>query len=164
MDHPADIRQAKNFRAVDAQLLTCGQPSEAQFAGAAADGVQVVINLALHDNPAYSLPDEAGQVRSLGMQYVHIPVAFEAPSEADLLAFFAAMDALDGRKALVHCAANKRVTAFLGLYRVARLGWDAEPAFAMMRALWQPDAVWAAFIDAMLQRHGPGAPPQEVLR
>ena len=156
-----DIRNAKAFRAVDGQLLTSGQPSEAQLVSAAAEGVQVVINLALHGNPAYSLPDEVGLVRSLAMEYIHIPVAFEAPSEADLLAFFAAMDALGGRKALVHCAANKRVTAFLGLYRVARLGWDAEAAFAMMRALWLPDAVWSAFIEAMLARHGAGTSPRK---
>ena len=39
----------------------------------------------------YSLADEAGTVRSLGMDYVHIPVQFKAPTEADLLAFFAAI-------------------------------------------------------------------------
>ncbi len=66
---------------------------------------------------AYSLPDERGRSTGLGMTYVHIPVLFESPTEANLLAFCDAMDAHRGEKVLVHCAANMRVTAFLGLYR-----------------------------------------------
>jgi protein tyrosine phosphatase (PTP) superfamily phosphohydrolase (DUF442 family) len=142
-----------NCRPVDARLVTAGQPSEKQLAALAQEGFEVVINLALHDNPRYSLPDEPGLVRTLGMQYVHIPVLFDAPTEADLLAFFAAMDTHRQRKALIHCAANKRVTAFLGLYRVIRQGWPPEEAFALMRSVWEPDPVWSAFIAAMLEKH-----------
>ena len=54
---------------------------------------------------------------------------------------------------LVHCAANKRVTAFLGLYRVLKQGWSPEQAFALMHSVWEPDATWAQFIAAMLERH-----------
>jgi len=139
-----------NCRPVDADLVTSGQPSEDQLASVAREGFEVVINLALHDNPRYSLRDEAGLVRRLGMQYVHIPVQFDAPTEADLLAFFAAMDLHRHRKMLIHCAANKRVTAFLGLYRVIQQGWPPEEAFSLMRSVWEPDPVWSAFISAML--------------
>jgi protein tyrosine phosphatase (PTP) superfamily phosphohydrolase (DUF442 family) len=142
-----------NFRPVDARLATSGQPSEQQLAALARDGFEVVINLALHDNPEYSLPDEPGLVRSLGMAYLHIPVQFAAPTEADLLAFFAALDTTRHRKVLVHCAANKRVTAFLGLYRVIRQGWPPAEAFALMRSVWEPDPVWSAFLAAMVERH-----------
>jgi protein tyrosine phosphatase (PTP) superfamily phosphohydrolase (DUF442 family) len=142
------------YREVDAQLSTAGQPSEAQLRGVAAAGFERVVNLALHDDPRYSLPDEAGLARALGLDYVHIPVAFAAPRQADLRAFFAAMEAQGGRRTLVHCAANLRVSAFLGLYRVMRLGWPRERAFALMRSLWEPDAVWSAFIDATLAQEG----------
>jgi protein tyrosine phosphatase (PTP) superfamily phosphohydrolase (DUF442 family) len=143
-----------NYRAVDETLGTSGQPTEAQLASIAQAGFTTVINLALHDDPRYSLPDEAGTVRSLRMRYVHIPVRFAAPAESDLLAFFDAMDAHRGQKVWVHCAANMRVTAFLGLYRVKRLGWARVRAFDLMRGLWQPNEVWTAFIDKMLQKHG----------
>lgn len=43
-------------------------------------------------------------------------------------------------------AANKRVTAFLGLYRVIKHDWPTEKAFALMRSVWEPDSVWSAFI------------------
>ena len=87
------------------------------------------------------------------MKYTHVPVQFEAPTEADLLAFFAAMEAARGQKLLVHCAANMRVTAFLGLYWRIRQGWTEEQAFQLMRGVWQPNEVWSAFISAMLAKH-----------
>jgi protein tyrosine phosphatase (PTP) superfamily phosphohydrolase (DUF442 family) len=139
-----------NYIRIDDALATSGQPSVEELGAIASDGVEVVVNLALHDDPRYSLPDEAGAVASLGMTYVHIPVKFDAPTEADLLAFFDAMEKHQGKKLLVHCAANKRVTSFLGLYRILRQNWDAEPAFAPMKEVWEPNPVWAAFIAAML--------------
>jgi uncharacterized protein (TIGR01244 family) len=135
-----------NWRAVDDAIGTSGQPTEAQLAGIAQAGFRTVINLALHDDPRYSLPDEAATVQSLGMRYVHIPVQFGSPTEADLLAFFAAMEAYGGEKVWVHCAANMRVSVFLGLYRVLRQGWPQEQAFELMRGLWEPNETWSAFI------------------
>jgi uncharacterized protein (TIGR01244 family) len=139
-----------NYRAVDDAIGTSGQPTVAQLAGIAQAGYRTVINLALHDDPRYSLPDEAGTVRSLGMNYVHIPVQFATPTQEDLQAFFAAMDAHAGEKVWVHCAANMRVTAFLGLYRVLRQGWPQEKAFELMREMWEPNEVWSAFIAKAL--------------
>ncbi|HYH41447.1 MAG TPA: protein tyrosine phosphatase family protein [Burkholderiales bacterium] len=139
-----------NYLRIDDRLATSGQPSEEELAAVAREGTEVVINLALHDDPRYSLPDEMGTVTGLGMTYVHIPVKFDAPTEADLHAFFAAMEAHRERTMLVHCAANKRVTAFLGLYRVLREQWDVERAFEPMIQIWEPNAAWAPFIEAML--------------
>ena len=149
------LSETRNFRQLDEQLLTAGQPDEEQLADARRQGCAVVINLALHDDPRYSLRDEAGTVRSLGMMYEHIPVQFSAPAERDFLAFCAAMDAHQGEKLLVHCAANYRVTAFVGLYRMIRQGWAPAAAFEGMRSVWQPDAIWTQFIADMLARHTP---------
>jgi len=148
----ARVSDIYNYRAVDARLSTSGQPTEDELRAVAREGFEVVINLALHDDPRYSLRDETGLVQSLGMRYVHIPVQFAAPTEADLDAFIAAMAQHRARRILVHCAANKRVTSFLGLYRVIQQGWREEEAFALMHSVWEPDAVWASFIAAMLER------------
>jgi uncharacterized protein (TIGR01244 family) len=139
-----------NYRPAGDAIGTSGQPTEAQLAGIAQAGFGTVINLALHDDPRYSLPDEAATVRSLGLQYVHIPVQFATPTESDLQAFFAAMDAHGGEKVWIHCAANMRVSAFLGLYRVLRQGWPEDKAFELMRGLWEPNEVWSAFIAKAL--------------
>ena len=149
-----EFTRARNFRKVSETLYTSGQPSESQLASAREAGVEAVINLALHDDPRYSLDDERGCVESLGMTYVHIPVQFGAPTEADLLAFFSAMKAHGDRRLLVHCGANYRVTAFLALYNVLELGQPRDEAFALMDSVWRPDPVWTEFIDDMLSRHG----------
>lgn len=149
----AGIAGIHNYRELDAKLSASGQPSERQFEAIAEAGFEVVINLGLHTDPRYALPDEPGLVRSLGMGYIHIPVRFDSPAEAELLDFFTAMESHAHRKVLVHCAANKRATAFLGLFRVIRQGWPAEAAFALLRSVWEPDAVWFAFISAMLAKY-----------
>jgi len=140
-----------NLLRIDDRLTTAGQPTERQLGAVAHAGFEVVINLALHDDPRYSLPDEPGVVRSLAMQYVHIPVQFGAPTGEDLQRFCDAMDAARHRKVFVHCAANRRVTAFLGLYHVLRLGRNESDAFEPMRRIWEPDAVWGAFIERTLR-------------
>jgi protein tyrosine phosphatase (PTP) superfamily phosphohydrolase (DUF442 family) len=142
-----------NYREIDETLCTSGQPSVEQLGGIAAAGYKTIVNLALHDDPRYSLPDEPGTVHALGLTYIHIPVQFAAPTEADLLAFFKAMDAHGDQKLWIHCAANLRVSAFLGLYRVIKQRWETEQAFELMRGLWQPNEVWTVFIAAMLKKH-----------
>jgi protein tyrosine phosphatase (PTP) superfamily phosphohydrolase (DUF442 family) len=84
------------------------------------------------------------------MDYVHIPVKFSQPTHGDFTAFAAAMQQNRHRQVWVHCAANMRVTAFLGLDRVLQENWQEQEAFRLMHELWQPDEVWSAFIAAML--------------
>jgi protein tyrosine phosphatase (PTP) superfamily phosphohydrolase (DUF442 family) len=158
-----DLTSIYNYRAVDETLGTSGQPSVMQLGTIAAAGYLVIVNLALHDDPRYSLPDEPGVVRSLGMTYVHIPVQFGAPTEANLLDFFAVLEAHSEEKVWVHCAANIRVSAFLGLYRAIRLGWERERAFTIMHDLWQPNDVWSSFIANMLTKHGRQQPGGDTL-
>lgn len=145
-----DIHAIVRYVQVSDMLATSGQPSEEQLAAVAAAGFQTIINLALHDDPRYSLKDEAGTVRSLGMEYIHIPVQFSSPQPSDLSAFCAAMARAEGRKVLVHCAHNKRVPVFVALDRVLRLHWDADRALAAVREVWQPDATWSEFIAKAL--------------
>ena len=137
----------KNFRQASPALFTCGQPSEIHLALFRDKGVAVVINLALHDDPSYSLDDERAVVRSLGMVYIHIPIAFDHPTQKELSQFFAAMQENDSQNILVHCAANMRVTAFLGLYWHLVKGWPREKAFGLMESVWNPDITWSSFIQ-----------------
>jgi uncharacterized protein (TIGR01244 family) len=146
------MQETYNFRPVDETLATAGLPTPEQLRSVAGNGFEVVINLAPDNNPPHSLPGEAQIVRSLGLEYVHIPVKFSEPTERDLIEFCDAMDANRSRKKFVHCAANKRVSVFVSLYRVLRLGWDPEPAFDLVRSLWEPDPVWRNFIDQMLAK------------
>ncbi|MGH6623289.1 MAG: protein tyrosine phosphatase family protein [Burkholderiaceae bacterium] len=146
----APLTAIYHYQQAAPDLATSGQPTEVQLESIAAAGYRVVINLALHDDPRYSLKDEAALVRALGLDYVHIPVQFAAPTAADLERFFAAMDAHKGQRVWIHCAANMRVTAFLGLYRRLREGWSEKEAFELMSKVWQPNDTWSAFIQERL--------------
>jgi len=145
-----NISDIHRFVAIDDRLATAGQPKEGGLTALAAAGFEVVINLALHDDPRYSLADEPGTVAALGMRYVHIPVQFKAPQLVDLKMFYAAMEANIASKQFVHCASNYRVPVFLALYRIQRLGWSQDEAFAKMREVWEPDEIWQAFIAQAL--------------
>ena len=105
-------------------------------------------------NPRYSLPDEPGLVRALGMAYYHIPVDWAGPTEDDFEAFEALMQALPPGKTLVHCAANFRVTAFYSLYALKHLGWSAAQADAFRASVWQGSdyPVWESFIARLQAR------------
>ena len=71
-----------------------------------------------------------------------------------MIAFFHAMERHRQDRLWIHCAANKRVTAFLGLYRVIEQALPPDRAFGLMYEVWQPDAVWDGFIETMLGKYG----------
>ena len=149
------LESIPTFVALSALLATAGQPSEAQLKAVAAAGFEIVINLALHGDPSYSLKNEAVTVEALGMQYVHIPVQFASPQLAALAAFSAAMEQAGSSKIFVHCRHNKRVPVFIALYRILKLSWTHDVALSAMRAVWQPDETWERFIaQALTPREG----------
>ena len=125
-----------NYRKIDERVITGGQPRAKELRDAAAEGFTAVINLAPYDK-RYSIDDEPGLVASLGMQYVHIPVDWERPTESDLAAFEHAMQTHRNDKTLVHCAANFRVTAFYSLYALEHLGWTQAQADALRASIWR---------------------------
>jgi uncharacterized protein (TIGR01244 family) len=137
-----------NFRRVDEQTITGGQPTAEQLANAAAEGVTTVINLA---TTSRALPDEASVVQSLGMTYHHIPVEWENPKPSDFAAFEGVMQGLGEDKTLIHCAANFRVTAFYSLYAQKHLGWTEAQANQFRASIWQGSdyPIWETFIAEM---------------
>ena len=138
-----------NYRRLTDLIATAGQPSEEELAAVARAGFEVVVNLALHD-AEYSLPDERRTVESLGMRYIHIPVVWERPLRSDLERFFEVMDELPDKRVFVHCAANKRVSVFMALYRQLRQRWSADAVMPDVLAIWEPDDVWRRFLKEMI--------------
>jgi len=150
-----------NTRVVNDHVITSGQPTEDQLRGAAADGIDTVVNLAPHDSEN-ALPDEAGLVRALGMTYHYLPVVWTNPTEADFAAFEQVMTELPPEsRTLVHCAANFRVSAFYGLFAMKHLGWSVEQAEAFRAPIWSGSdyPVWESFISQM-QRQLTGTAPE----
>ncbi|MCC7374241.1 MAG: protein tyrosine phosphatase family protein [Verrucomicrobiales bacterium] len=137
------------YRAISDGLRTAGQPTEEQIRALREAGVEAVINLALptSDN---ALANEGSIVTGFGMVYVHIPVDFRAPTSRDFRSFCGVMEAFEGRRVFVHCAANMRVSVFVFLYRVLNQGVARAEAERDLRAIWQPDEVWSRFIQEQL--------------
>lgn len=145
------MKDIYNYQFLNENLSSSGMPTAEQMKEVAEAGTQVVINLA----PAIvkdALPNEDSLVKSLGMEYVHIPVEWNKPTKQNLEDFFAAMDEHQGEKVLVHCQANYRASSFVMLYRTLRLGWKKEDAIPVMEKMWNPEdfPVWQKFIDENL--------------
>jgi uncharacterized protein (TIGR01244 family) len=136
-----------NVIRIDDRILTAGMPTADQLRAVATAGVTTVINLATY-NPGHSLEGEADLVRSLGMDYIHIPVDWGNPTDADFAAFEQTMTRLEGAPVLIHCAANYRVTAFYSLYARKHLGWSEAQAEALRSRIWSGSdyPVWQAFV------------------
>lgn len=139
------------WQRISPELTTSGRLGPDDPARLARLGVTRVINLALEDSPG-ALPDEAARMAQSGLEYVHIPVPFGAPTEAHFAAFARAMK-VEG-PIHVHCIMNWRVSAFV--YRWNRMrGMPVEDALGLMRMQWDPQAsdhpdapAWARFIAA----------------
>ena len=122
-EEPLGLLELFNYYEYSPSLASSGQPTRDQLPAIAAAGIEAVINLVPVDSPdAYA--EEGELVRALGLDYRHIPIAWEQPTGADLEAFLAAMQAFRDKRVLVHCYANARASAFVYLWRV-RHGGDA---------------------------------------
>ena len=153
------IDASYNFRRVSERVTTSGIVPVQQLEELRDQGYDVVINLK-PDIEAELGADEGQIVRDQGIDYVYLPVDFDAPTHADFQVFASAMDAHDGQKVHVHCAANYRVTAFYSVYAVERALWSEDEAERFVRDVWDPSEfpAWRSFIDgehARISRQGP---------
>lgn len=142
-----------NFREYSPTFASAGQPDAAQLEKVRDAGFERVIYIAYSDQER-SLANEDRVVKSLGMEYVHIPVEWDAPSASDFALFAAAMQSDTQKKTLLHCQVNYRATAFSFLYRVIYENVPVATAKADMNSVWTPNETWRTLIFAVLGEHG----------
>jgi len=145
---PADIRA---WQRLSERVTTSGRLQEPDPARLAAIGVRHVINLALAEHPE-ALPEAHAAFAAQGIGYTHIPVPFDAPTDAHYRAFVEAFEAADG-PVHVHCIMNWRVSAFFCRYHRDACGMPEAEARALMQQQWSPEEndhpdapKWAAFV------------------
>ena len=131
------------------EVGTSGMPRAEHFAEIGRAGFKSVINLAMPTSD-FALPNEGDLVTRAGMNYLHIPVLFDAPKQGDYERFEAIMNTLRGERVFVHCAANMRVSAFMFLYRLRAGFADRRAAEADLLKIWAPEGVWLDLINANL--------------
>ncbi|MGD8569327.1 MAG: protein tyrosine phosphatase family protein [Gammaproteobacteria bacterium] len=142
-----------NYKQLSPNLATGGQPDRDQLSQLAETGYEVVINLGLED-AEYAIPNEQAILEAQGIRYIHIPVKFEAPAIAQYREFSKILKALLPKKVFIHCAANKRVSVFMALFRILDQNIPHEQAMAELTSCWQPDATWHGFITRVLSEAG----------
>ncbi len=143
------IEEICNFLKLTDRIATAGQPTVSQYPAIATAGYQTVINLALAES-TNALLDEGAISAKLGLEYIHIPVAWEAPTLEDFQEFANVMQANLSQKIFVHCAANKRVSAFMYLYRQIYDRIDETTARLDLEKIWIPNQIWQTLLDRMI--------------
>ena len=112
-----EVTDIDNYRQYSPYFSSSGQPSAGQLKAVFEAGFKRVIYIAFSDNKT-AIESEDRVVKSLGMDYLHIPVDFDRPTIEDFDDFAAVMNRDKNVRTLLHCQINLRASAFSFLYRV----------------------------------------------
>jgi protein tyrosine phosphatase (PTP) superfamily phosphohydrolase (DUF442 family) len=142
-----------NYREYSNWLSSSGQPTAPQLQAIGQAGFERVVFLAFTDHEE-SVAHEDRIVSRMGIDYIQIPIDWEAPTLADFQAFAGVMQPSPRKKTLVHCQVNFRASAFSFLYRALFEGIDMAEAKDDLDSVWVPNETWRRFIFDVLQAHG----------
>ena len=142
-DKPED---SFNYLQLSERLATSGQPNERQLAAISEAGYTTVINLAPKSQLENAVIKGSVILEGLGVEYIHMPVDFENPTDQDYERFVHHMSANSEAQLWVRCAANMRISAFMYRYRTSKLGEEEANARSDMNKIWEPFGVWRKFI------------------
>lgn len=114
-------------------FIFCGRPTEGGLAYLKEQGVGTVVNLRTDQEMAEVPFDEAEVVRTLGMNYVRIPVSGSTFSVQTVDEFAAVLESTREPIA-VHCASSNRVGGLWAAYLVLHRGMPIEEAIERGKA------------------------------
>lgn len=143
------MKTVTNFIQINDNIATSGQPSKKQFQKIAEEGYEYVINLAVCHSEG-RLDNEDKIVTDLGMNYLHLPVEFEEPTEQNLLDFIEILQAISHRKVWVHCIMNYRVSAFMYVYHKYILRTPFDDIDLSVLEEWGPSSTWQNIMKTQL--------------
>jgi len=145
------LGQILAFRRLSPLLATAGQPEPSGIGAIGRAGFKRLINLAMPTSPG-ALSNEAALAEQAGLDYLHLPIDFEAPEPEQAARLFAALERWAAEPVFVHCAKNMRVSALLSAYRMVRGGVPCRTARADLHAIWQPNLTWRRYVaDAAMR-------------
>jgi len=148
-----DFGGIDNYIRYSPYFSSSGQPGADDLEKLSEAGFQRIIYLAFSDNKS-ALEHEDRVAKSLGMDYLHVPVDFEQPAIDDFEDVAAVLNRDKTIRTLLHCQVNFRASTFSFLYRVIYDGVPMATAKADLDSIWQPDRVWYRFIVEVLSKHG----------
>jgi protein tyrosine phosphatase (PTP) superfamily phosphohydrolase (DUF442 family) len=139
-----------NFGRLSDRLCRGAQPSHVGFQLLKGMGVNTVINLRVE------APKQEARVRSLGMNYLYLPMdPIGAPTHAETLAFLEAVCDPRHGQVYFHCYHGADRTGVLAAcYRIAHDGWSLTEAAAEMDRHKFHRAFQAAKLEYLLKFDG----------
>ena len=146
-------RKIYNYLRMSSRITTSGMPRENEIDLIARLGVESVISL-VPENVGTDLPGEKERVIARDMTFWRIPVIFKSPEIDDFKLFIKWMAEHSRQKIHVHCEANMRVSVFMALYRIVEEKWSEKDAMTPVDEIWQPNEIWCAFIENVLNHYG----------
>ena len=147
------VNDVLNYREYSPTFASAGQPTEAQLSLVKDAGFERIVYIAFSTD-GNAIANEDKLVRDLGMDYLHIPVVWNAPKVADFENFAAVMQRDPDQKTLLHCQVNARASAFAFLYRVIHENVPIAVAKADMNTVWVPNETWRELIFDVLDAYG----------
>lgn len=143
---------APNVVTITPQLVTSGQPSPQALSTMGKMGFQAVIYLA-PSSVRDAVKNEPELLAAQGIEFIHIPIPFNAPEESHVIAVSAALQRLKGKKVLVHCQVNMRASSMVFLHRVLHGKEDPAQAYEAVASVWSPSDEWRDLLLAQLSKH-----------
>jgi protein tyrosine phosphatase (PTP) superfamily phosphohydrolase (DUF442 family) len=149
----SDATEAPNVVPIDAHLVTSGQPSAKGLRTLRDRGFEAVIYLA-PGTVQDAVAEEPAILEAQGIEFVHIPIPFNAPDESHFVAVAEALRRLRERKVLVHCQVNLRASSMVFLYRAIVEKQDPARAYEAVARVWSPEGPWKSLIATELRKNG----------
>jgi protein tyrosine phosphatase (PTP) superfamily phosphohydrolase (DUF442 family) len=143
---------APNVVVISPRLVTCGQPAAPTLANLGSLGFEAVISLVPFTVPG-TVKEEPDLLAKQRIEFVHAPIAFNAPDESHFLAVSSALTRLKDNKVLVHCEVNMRASSMVFLHRVVQGGEEPARAYEAVAAVWSPRGPWRRLMEAQLHKH-----------
>ena len=116
-----DLPRIENFRQVDGKVYAGAQPDDEAFRGLADLGVELVVDLRAHRRGDPGRTDPA-LLKSLGMDYVRLPVPDgQAPGDDTVARFIETVQGAEG-KVFVHCGGGVGRSTVMSAAYLASMG------------------------------------------
>ena len=141
-----DIKDVYNYYNIDNTWDTSGQLTEDELVLLSKKKYSTVINLAPVSSIEKKIINEEKILKSLNINYLHIPVDFKNPTESDFKKFVKHIKLNHKQKIWIHCAANMRVSAFMYKYRKEVLKMDHDKIIKDLHVFWRPNKTWKTFL------------------
>jgi len=142
-----------NYTKVDAVVACGGATETSALAGLKADGFKTIINLRQPTESGANIEENAAAAKSLGLNYVNIPVNGQAPDPKAVDQFLATIANKANQPAFIHCASASRVGALWLVKRVLQDGWAVDKATEEAKLIGLRSAPLEQFALKYIEEH-----------